>query len=176
MILDHGHQVFYGPPSEARAYFEDLGYKSLPRQSTPDYLTGCTDPNERQFASGRSSKNVPSTPEDLERTFIESSHGNEVTKALNGYTKYMAEEKADQDAFRAAVAADKRKGVSKASPYTRGYVAQTKAVTIRLFQQKLQDRFFMITSFLLSILLALVIGGAFFNQQLTAQGAFVRGR
>lgn len=42
LIIDQGRQVFYGPPSEARAYFEGLGYKPLPRQSTADYLTGCS--------------------------------------------------------------------------------------------------------------------------------------
>ena len=60
LVLDQGRQVFLGPPSEARAYFEGLGYKSLPRQSTADYLTGCTDPNERQFAPGCSAADVPS--------------------------------------------------------------------------------------------------------------------
>ncbi|KAN0100115.1 hypothetical protein V8E55_000099 [Tylopilus felleus] len=40
LILDKGRQVYFGPASEARAYFENLGYRSLPRQGTPDYLTG----------------------------------------------------------------------------------------------------------------------------------------
>lgn len=42
MVLDSGRQVFFGPPSEARAYFEGIGYNHLPRQSTADYLTGCS--------------------------------------------------------------------------------------------------------------------------------------
>lgn len=42
LVLDEGRQVFYGPPSQARAYFENLGYNPLPRQSTTDYLTGCS--------------------------------------------------------------------------------------------------------------------------------------
>ena len=50
MVLDQGRTVYFGPPDQARKYFEGLGYRSLPRQSTADYLTGCTDPNERQFA------------------------------------------------------------------------------------------------------------------------------
>lgn len=42
LVIDEGRQVFYGPPSEARAYFENIGYNPLPRQSTADYLTGCS--------------------------------------------------------------------------------------------------------------------------------------
>lgn len=41
MVIDEGRQVFFGKASEARAYFEGLGFKEKPRQTTPDYLTGC---------------------------------------------------------------------------------------------------------------------------------------
>jgi len=47
MVIDKGRQVFLGPAKEARAYFEGLGFLPKPRQTTPDYLTGCTDPFER---------------------------------------------------------------------------------------------------------------------------------
>lgn len=42
MVIDQGRQVFLGPANEARAYFESLGFLPKPRQTTPDYLTGCT--------------------------------------------------------------------------------------------------------------------------------------
>ena len=74
LVIDKGHQVYFGPTSEARSYFEGLGYKALPRQSTADYLTGCTDPNERQFAPGRSYADVPSSPEALEHVFCTSNN------------------------------------------------------------------------------------------------------
>lgn len=151
LILDGGHQVFYGPPSEARAYFENLGYNPLPRQSTADYLTGCTDPNERQFAPGRSANDTPSTPEALEAAFGRSIYARDNDDALEKYKLHMATEKADQEAFRAAVASDKKKGVSKKSPYTLGFTGQVRALTIRQFQQKVQDRFQLYTSYTLSI-------------------------
>ncbi|TFK42022.1 pleiotropic drug resistance ABC transporter [Crucibulum laeve] len=175
LVLDKGHQVFYGPPSEARAYFEQLGYNSLPRQSTADYLTGCTDPNERQFASGRSADDTPSTPQALENAYLSSSQARIVDKTRLQYKTFMQTEKTDQEAFRAAVTADKKKGVSKKSPYTLGFTGQVRALTIRQFQMKIQDRFQLITSFSLSTLLAIVIGGAYFNLPLTSAGAFTRG-
>jgi len=52
-------------------YFEQLG-TVLPRQSTADYLTGCTDPNERQFALGLSENDVPSNSGALEAAFLNS--------------------------------------------------------------------------------------------------------
>lgn len=59
----------------------------------------------------------------------------------------METEREDQEAFRAAVAADKKRGVSKKSPYTLGFFGQVKALTIRTFQLKMQDRFQLVTSF-----------------------------
>ncbi|TRM61565.1 ABC-2 type transporter-domain-containing protein [Schizophyllum amplum] len=174
MVLDKGRQVFYGPPSEARLYFEDLGFKSLPRQTSPDYLTGCTDPHERQFAPGRSADNVPSTPEDLERAFQMSKFAQEVTREREEYNEYMKSERTDQEAFRAAVLADKKKGVSKKSPYTLGYFGQVAALTKRQFFLRKQDAFQLVTSFALFIILGAIVGGAYFGQPLTAAGAFTR--
>lgn len=149
--MHQGRQVFYGPPSEARVYFEGLGYNPLPRQSTADYLTGCTDPNERQYAPGRSAQDTPSTPEMLEEAYLCSKLARDNAAELEKYKLFMETEKADQEAFRAAVTADKKKGVSNGSPYTLGFTGQVRALTIRQFQQRLQDRFQLYTSFSLSI-------------------------
>ena len=174
MVLDHGRQVYFGPPSEAREYFEDLGFKSLPRQSTPDYLVGCTDPYERQFSPGRSAFDVPSTPEALESAFRASSHYSNLINDLAAYKREQVEEKADQEAFRAAVIADKRKGAAKKSPYTLGFAGQVKALTIRQFQMRLQDRFQIVSSYILNLWVAFVAGIVYYNLPLTAAGGFTR--
>ncbi|KAL1694829.1 P-loop containing nucleoside triphosphate hydrolase protein [Schizophyllum commune] len=174
MVLDKGRQVYFGPPSEARQYFEQLGYKSLPRQTSADYLTGCTDPHERQFAPGRTADDVPSTPEDLERAFLASKYAYDINREREEYNEHMQIERTDQEAFRAAVLADKKKGVSKKSPYTLGYVGQVMALTKRQFFLRKQDMFQLITSYTLFVVLGLIVGGAYFNQPLTSNGAFTR--
>jgi len=174
MVLDHGRQVYFGPPSEARAYFEELGFKPLPRQSTPDYLVGCTDAYERQFAPGRSSFDVPSTPEALEVAFRASGYYKTLTDDLAAYKKEQGEEKKDQEAFRTAVMTDKRKGAAKKSPYTLGFAAQVKALTVRQFQMRLQDRFQIVSSYLLNLWVAFVAGIVYLNLPLTGAGGFTR--
>jgi ABC-type multidrug transport system ATPase subunit len=42
MIINKGRQIYFGPASEARQYFVSLGYRDFPRQTTADYLTGCS--------------------------------------------------------------------------------------------------------------------------------------
>ena len=175
MVIDSGHMAYYGSAKEARAYFEGLGYKKLPRQSTADYLTGCTDKNERQFAPGRSAADVPSTPEALAEAFRQSQHGRVLMDELMKYRLLQETEKTDQEAFRAAVAAAKKKGVSKKSPYTLGFFGQVAALTRRQFQLRIQDKFQLYTSYGLQWGLGLVIGAAFNNLPTSAAGAFTRG-
>ena len=151
LIMDEGRQVFYGPPTEAKAHFERLGFNPLPRQSTADYLTGCTDPNERQYAPGILVRDTPPTPEMLEEAYLRSKFARANAAELEEYKLFMDTEKSDQEAFRAAVAADKKKGVSKSSPYTLGFTGQVRALTIRQFRQNIQDRFQLYTSFFLTM-------------------------
>jgi ATP-binding cassette subfamily G (WHITE) protein 2 (SNQ2) len=150
LVLDKGRQIFLGPPSQARSYFEELGFKSIPRQPTLDYLKGCTDPNERQLSPGRRVADVPvpSTPEALEQAFL----GSELAVDLhNELEEYKMTSKGDQEAFKRAVLLDKNRGSPKESPYTLGYNGQVMALARRQFQMRLQDRFQLVTSFSLSV-------------------------
>lgn len=151
LVLDKGRQIYLGPPSQARSYFEELGFKPLARQTTADYLTGCTDPNERQLDPRRSVSDVPSTPEALEQAFRGSRLAADLRNELEEYKTLMEDKEADQEAFKRAVLLDKQSGASKEGPYTLGYMGQTMALARRQFHVRLQDRFQLVTSFSLSI-------------------------
>lgn len=123
---------------------------SLPRQSTADYLTGCTDPNERRFAPGRSLTDVPASPEALEAAFRSSPYASDMQLSLEKYKDSMDTEKQDQITFKEAVAAEKKRGVSKKSPYTVGFFGQVKALVKRNLQTRMQDKFTLVTSYTLT--------------------------
>ena len=93
---------------------------------------------------------------------------------LTGYNEEQEEEKKDQEAFRAAVTAEKRKRALKKSPYTLGFVGQVKALTVRQFQMRLQDRFQIVSSYLLNLWVAFVAGIVHLNLPLTGAGGFMR--
>ncbi|CAH7687206.1 hypothetical protein PPACK8108_LOCUS21955 [Phakopsora pachyrhizi] len=69
IVLNEGRMVYFGPAKEAQAYMVSLGYKNLPQQTTANYLTGFTDPNEQQFQNGIYPTQVPKSPEDMERAY-----------------------------------------------------------------------------------------------------------
>lgn len=81
---------------------------------------------------------------------MSSKYASEMRRTLEDYKIFMETEKRDQIAFREAVLAEKKRGASKKSPYTVGFLGQVKALTIRNFQMRLQDKFTLFTSFSLS--------------------------
>ncbi|THU83946.1 PEP carboxykinase-like protein [Dendrothele bispora CBS 962.96] len=103
------------------------------------------------FAPGHSENNVPATPLDLENVFRQSKYARDLEEERGKYKRLQETDKADQEAFR-----------------------QVRALVVRQFQQKMQDKFQLYTSFGLSTTLAPVLGGAFWNLPLTAAGAFTR--
>lgn len=67
-VLDHGLQVYFGPTSEAIAYFEDLGYLRLAGQTSAEFLTTITDPETRKARPGTQAEKIRS-PNDLAEAF-----------------------------------------------------------------------------------------------------------
>jgi ATP-binding cassette subfamily G (WHITE) protein 2 (SNQ2) len=46
-VIYEGRMAYFGPASEARQYFIDMGYEPAHRQTTPDFLVSVTDPEAR---------------------------------------------------------------------------------------------------------------------------------
>lgn len=109
LVLNDGHVVYYGPATEARKYMVSLGYQDLPRQTTADYLTGCTDLNERRFAEGKDAKSVPSSPEGMEKAYRESEIYQREIAEKEAYQKLHTETSEARDEFRQAVAEQKHR-------------------------------------------------------------------
>ncbi|KAI9871192.1 MAG: hypothetical protein M1830_003216, partial [Pleopsidium flavum] len=175
MVIDEGRQVFFGPTGHARAYFEGLGFKEKPRQTTPDYLTGCTDPFEREYKAGCNSDNAPGTPESLEKAFRESIHFTSLSKEMADYRVDLEHEKEVYKEFEAATEQAKRKHTSRSSVYSIPFYLQVWALMQRQFLIKWQDKFSLTVSWITSIVIAIVLGTVWLNLPTTSNGAFTRG-
>ncbi|KAE8553136.1 hypothetical protein EYB25_004517 [Talaromyces marneffei] len=175
MVIDEGRQVFFGPTTEARAYFEGLGFMPKPRQTTPDYLTGCTDPFEREYQAGRSSEDVPSTPEELVKAFDESKYSTALDEEIAAYRTQIQEEKYVYDEFELAHSEAKRRHTPKSSVYSIPFYLQVWALMKRQFLVKWQDKFTLTVSWATSIITAIVLGTVWYKLPTTSSGAFTRG-
>jgi ABC-type multidrug transport system ATPase subunit len=175
MVIDEGRQVYFGPASEARAYFEGLGFLPRPRQTTPDYVTGCTDAYEREYQEGRSAENAPHSPATLEAAFRESKFAKDLDEEMAQYKKSLTEEADKYEDFRVAVREQKRPGASKKSAYSVGFQTQVWALMKRQFLLKRQDVLALILSWLRNIIIAIVLGTLYLNLGQTSASAFSKG-
>ncbi|KAH7311591.1 ABC-2 type transporter-domain-containing protein [Stachybotrys elegans] len=174
MVIDEGRQVFFGPTKEARAYFEGLGFAPRPRQTTPDYLTGCTDEFERQYAPGRSPEDAPHSPDTLMEAFRNSPYQERLNAEMAEYKAQLDEQKSRADDFQVAVTESKR-GTTKKSVYQVGFHLQVAALMRRQFILKLQDRFNLSLSWFRSIVIAIVLGTLYLDLDGSSAAAFSKG-
>ncbi|KAK4126834.1 hypothetical protein N657DRAFT_566035 [Parathielavia appendiculata] len=175
MVIDEGRQVYFGPASQARAYFEGLGFLPRPRQTTPDYVTGCTDAYERKYQEGRSAENAPHSPATLEAAFKESKFCRDLDEEMAQYKKSLSEEADKYEDFRVAVSEQKRRGASEKSAYSVGFQTQVWALMKRQFLLKKQDVLALVLSWLRNIIIAIVLGTLYLNLGQTSASAFSKG-
>src|SRR4051794_8924165 len=72
-VIYEGRQVYFGPASDAKQYFIDMGYEPANRQTTPDFLVATTDPLARKPRPD--AKSIPRTASEFEAHFKQSKIG-----------------------------------------------------------------------------------------------------
>ena len=175
LVIDAGRQVYFGPCTEARAYFEGLGFKEKPRQTTPDYLTGCTDAFEREYKEGRSAENAPHDADSLAKAFRESDICKRLSEDMINYRDGLEHQEESFREFELAHHEAKRKHTTKSSVYTAPLYLQIWALMQRQFLIQWQYKFSLSVSWATSILVAILLGTVWLDLPQTSSGAFTRG-
>lgn len=174
LVIDEGREVFFGPASEARAYFESIGFMPKPRQTTPDYLTGCTDEHEREYADEVDMSRAPQTPKQLEEAFRQSEHWTSLNQEMEKYRDLIHAESEVHEEFRKVVKEEKKRG-SKKSVYSVPFPSQVWALMKRQFALRLQDHTHLAVGWFTTLVIAFLVGGSYWKVPKTSQGAFNRG-
>lgn len=107
-----------------------MGFADAPRQTTADYLTGCTDANERRYAKGRNASNVPSTAEEMAKFYRDSPVFKSVREDMDSWERTVKETNPHED-FEKAVLQAKGRGTRKTSKYQVSFFRQVVAIAQR---------------------------------------------
>lgn len=118
---------------------------------------------------------MPTTPDQLEATFRDSDIYRLMMAEREIYAAEVLKDERDREEFREAVRQEKRRGVADESIFTVNFYTQVKALAIRQFQLKLQDRTGLIVSFITAIVVSLISGSVYLLLPATSAGAFQRG-
>ncbi|CAK7563130.1 MAG: ATP-binding cassette transporter snq2 [Sporothrix epigloea] len=174
LVIDGGRQVYFGPTQEARGYFEGLGFETRPRQSTPDYLTGCTDEFERIYAPGFSADNAPHDPASLAEAFDRSTFAQRLGAEMAAYKATLTEEEDKYHNFRVAVKESKQWGAG-GTVYAIPFYRQIWALIKRQFILKWQDKTALALAWLRTIIIAIVLATLYLRLPETTESAFGKG-
>ncbi|KAH8695262.1 putative ABC multidrug transporter [Talaromyces proteolyticus] len=162
IVLYQGRQIYFGPCSQAEQYFFDMGWSKPSRQTTGDFLTSVTNPQERQPREGMENK-VPRTPDEFETYWRNSSHYQALMREIEeheathpvggGAEKDLADKKHAQQA----------KHVNPKSPYLMSIPMQVRLCTKRAYQRLWNDKATTLTTVIGRVFMALIIGSIYFG-------------
>ena len=172
-VVYSGKQVYFGPAHSAKAYFEEMGYECLPRQTTAEFLTAVTDPYGRFPKLGYENK-VPRTADEFVAYWKASKAYEECMDEIHRYETEMNPKTAFEE-FKYSAAQEKMKKMSQSSSFTVSYYHQLKACVKRGVQRLLGDRPYLVTVIFSSVVQALLTGSLFYNMQKDVASAFSRG-
>jgi ATP-binding cassette subfamily G (WHITE) protein 2 (SNQ2) len=175
-VLVDGKQIYYGQTSEAKGYFEDLGFICTPGANIADFLTSVSVPTERQIAPGFEGR-VPETADEFAARFRASTtfHRN-ASQAVPVTDDTMAQEIRDLEHVRTL---EKNRSWSswlsrRKSPYHISLWRQIIACTKRQYQIIWGDRLTNILNISSAVIMSLVTASLFYNLQPDSSSIFPR--
>lgn len=170
-VLYLGRQIYFGPIEKASKYFEDMGFIRGPSDTTPEFLTGVTDPLARKSKPGA---NVPETPDEFEHIWQSSQEYKDLLKLIQ--TK-VSNASADDtsETFKSVSKMEKQKYTLLQSPYTINFHEQLKHCCTRRARNIINDKSYTVILVASAVIQSLIIGSMFYNTSSSTIGAFSRG-
>jgi ABC-type multidrug transport system ATPase subunit len=173
LLLDDGYCLYFGPASDAKQYFEDLGFYCPPRKSTPDFLTGICNPLEREIKPGFENS-VPECGSQFQERFYTSFVYKTMMAELEAYEHVIQNEK-PADAFKEAMDQEHQKRALKRSPFIASFYQQVIALTIRQYHLLIKDKPALISRYGTILIQSLITASCFYNIPKDGSGAFSKG-
>lgn len=134
-LLYAGRMAYFGPASEAKDYFINMGYEMKNRQTTADFLTGVTDPLARiPRAIGLGDRPIPRTAEEFAQAFKACSFGEANRAEIQQFRAEFLGSNSSALAYRESAQAEHANHTRKRSPYVVSLPMQARAVVVRRWQ------------------------------------------
>ncbi|KAF7854551.1 hypothetical protein EAF04_010360 [Stromatinia cepivora] len=161
-VLYEGRQIYFGSCGEAKAFFIEMGFICPPHQTTADFLTSLTSPDERTIQPGYEFR-VPRTPEEFVMVWKTSRHYARLMQELEAYENEYPFDGTHALDFAAARRSQQAKHLRTKSAYVLCLRQQVILCIGRGFQRLRSDINSTILGLITSMLMALIIGIVFYN-------------
>lgn len=173
-MLYEGRQIFFGKTTEAKEYFEALGFVCPQQQTTADFLTSMTSHQERIIRPGWEGK-TPRTPEEFSRAWKASLSRQRLVGEIEDYMQRHPFDGEHYEKFAASRRIDQSKSQRAKSPFTLSYMEQMRLTLWRSWVMLLGDPSITLTMLITNLFEALIISSLFYNMSSDSASMFRRG-
>lgn len=173
VVLYEGYQIYFGKGDEAKDYFVRMGWECPQRQTTADFLTSLTNPDERIPRQGFEGK-VPKTAQEFEQFWKKSPEYKNLIAKIDAHINQSNQELAKKE-YQESHHARQAKHVSPKSPYTVSFGMQVKYIVNRNFLRMKGDPSVPIVSCFGQIVMGLILSSVFYNLSQTTASFYYRG-
>ena len=170
IVIYEGQLVYSGTAAAAQDYFIEMGWHKKARQTTPDFLTACTSPNERSVRKGVTHQ-PPKTATEMAAYWHASPHRTKLLAEVGEYRAYHASSD-DSALFRDAVGLSKDKATGKTNPFKVGFHTQVGVLVRRQIALMKADKLTFIVRVMSNILQATIIGAVCYKPAKNANGSY----
>lgn len=162
VVLYEGRQIFFGKTTEAREYFEALGFICPEQQTTADFLTSMTNPSERIIRPGYEGR-APRTADEFAAVWKDSKHRADLIVEIEGYLEQHPLGGDHRQDFVKSRRIDQSQMQRKYSPFTLSYWEQIRLTLWRSWTLLKGDPSVTITMLVSNLFEALIISSIFYN-------------
>lgn len=172
-VIAEGRVIYYGPRTEARAYFEDLGFVHPDGGNTADFLTSVTAANEREISKDHEGP-VPTSAADFAAAYQKSEIASRMREELEAH---LADEsrKTQTEATQDAIQQQKSKLAPKKRAEKVDFFTQVRAALIRDYQMRWGDQWTFWARQATTFIQAFLTGSLFYQIPASTGGLFLRG-
>ncbi|KAK9371409.1 putative ABC multidrug transporter [Lipomyces kononenkoae] len=169
VVLYEGREIYYGRCDQAEKYFVDMGWYNPPRQTTGDFLTSVTNPQERKAREGMEYL-VPRTPEEFEKYWKSSPQYASLMREIEGHESEFPMDGNFERRLHKMKRFEQARHVHPRSPYLISVPMQIRLCTKRAYQRLWNDKSATLTVVIGRIVMALIIGSIYFGTPNTTAG------
>ncbi|KAF4334094.1 ABC transporter CDR4 [Fusarium beomiforme] len=168
LLLYEGRQIYFGPASEATEYFTNMGFECPPRQTTADFLTSLTSPEERIVRPGFENR-VPRSPDEFADAWRTSQHRASLLRDIASFDIQYPLDGKQVETLKDIRRAQKSKLSSDKSPFTISVPMQIRLCLDRGIKRLRGDPTFFIVTVVVNFVMSLVLGSVYFDLPGTAE-------
>lgn len=172
IVLYEGREIFFGPTDIAKKYFEDMGWFCPARQTTGDFLTSVTNPQERRARQGFETR-VPRTADEFESYWRRSQAFADLMTEIEEHEAGLDE--GGLGAMREYHKQRQAQHLRPRSPYVISPFMQVRLCMKRAYQRLWNDKVSTITTIVSQVIMALIIGSIFYGSPNSTASFFSKG-